>query len=96
MVPWYVTTFTWSALTSPFLRTLINSAGIPFMDTVNFHLGIAEEGQAILGDYLLGLQVGNEPDLYVRHKRRPPVSQTRTYILTLQQLRDFINRPINP
>ena len=44
------------------------------MDTTNFQLGIAEEGQAILGDYLLGLQAGNEPDLYARHRRRPPVS----------------------
>jgi hypothetical protein len=48
-------------------------AGIPFNDTSNFRLAIAEQGQAILGDYLVGLQVGNEPDLYARHGHRPSV-----------------------
>ncbi|KAG6848315.1 hypothetical protein H0H93_001260 [Arthromyces matolae] len=41
--------------------------GIPFNDTTNFRLAIAERGQEILGDYLIGLQAGNEPDLYTRH-----------------------------
>ncbi|KIM41887.1 glycoside hydrolase family 79 protein [Hebeloma cylindrosporum] len=45
--------------------------GIPFNDTSNFRLGIAEQGQQILGDYLIGLQVGNEPDLYAAHGHRP-------------------------
>jgi hypothetical protein len=27
-------------------------------------MGIAEAGEAILGDKLIGFQVGNEPDLY--------------------------------
>ncbi|KDQ23855.1 glycoside hydrolase family 79 protein [Pleurotus ostreatus PC15] len=44
--------------------------GIPFNDTNNFRLGIAETGTAILGDYLIGLQAGNEPDLYLRHQHR--------------------------
>ncbi|KAF9555149.1 hypothetical protein CPC08DRAFT_145293 [Agrocybe pediades] len=48
--------------------------GIPFNDTTNFRLGIADAGQQILGDYLIGLQVGNEPDLYKDHGHRP-----RTY-----------------
>jgi hypothetical protein len=48
-------------------------AGIPFNDTSNFRLGIVEYGQAILGDYLIGLQAGNEPDLYARHGHRPAV-----------------------
>ncbi|KAG5645144.1 hypothetical protein DXG03_006861 [Asterophora parasitica] len=44
--------------------------GIPFLlDTPN-RLDIAEQGQAILGDYLIGLQAGNEPDLYARHGHR--------------------------
>jgi len=47
--------------------------GIPFNDTSNFRLAIAEQGQAILGDYLIGLQVGNEPDLYVDHGHRESV-----------------------
>ncbi|EDR09602.1 glycoside hydrolase family 79 protein [Laccaria bicolor S238N-H82] len=45
--------------------------GIPFNDTSNFRLGIAELGEAVLGDHLIGLQVGNEPDLYVAHGHRP-------------------------
>jgi hypothetical protein len=44
----------------PFLSTL----GIPFNDTANWRLTIAEKSQEILGDNLLGLQAGNEPDLY--------------------------------
>jgi len=51
----------------------ITIPGIPFNDTSNFRLKIAEKGQAILGPYLVGLQVGNEPDLYARHFRRPAV-----------------------
>jgi hypothetical protein len=47
--------------------------GIPFNDTQNFRLAIAERGQQILGDFLMGLQVGNEPDLYVDHGHRPSV-----------------------
>jgi hypothetical protein len=39
------------------------SQGIPFNDTDNWRLAIAEQGQAILGDHLLGLQAGNEPIL---------------------------------
>lgn len=45
--------------------------GIPFNDTSNFRLAIAEQGQRILGNHLVGLQVGNEPDLYVAHGHRP-------------------------
>ncbi|TFK36088.1 hypothetical protein BDQ12DRAFT_737177 [Crucibulum laeve] len=45
--------------------------GIPFNDTSNLRLGIAEAGQAILGEYLIGLQAGNEPDLYAAHGHRP-------------------------
>jgi hypothetical protein len=36
-------------------------SGIPFNDSVNWRLTIAEEGQQILGSNLLGLQAGNEP-----------------------------------
>lgn len=48
-------------------------AGIPFNESGNYRLGIASKGQEILGDYLIGLQAGNEPDLYARHNHRPPV-----------------------
>ncbi|KAF8064386.1 glycoside hydrolase family 79 protein [Lyophyllum atratum] len=54
--------------------------GIPFNDTSNFRLDIAEQGQAILGDYLIGLQVGNEPDLYARHGHRPSTYGPYDYV----------------
>ncbi|KAG0694605.1 glycoside hydrolase family 79 protein [Suillus ampliporus] len=41
--------------------------GVPFNDTQNWRLQIAEVGEAMLGKYLIGLQAGNEPDLYSRH-----------------------------
>lgn len=40
--------------------------GVPLNDSTDIRLEIAEYGQRILGDNLLGLQVGNEPDLYAR------------------------------
>jgi hypothetical protein len=52
--------------------------GIPFNDTDHFRLAVAEVGQQVLGPRLIGLQVGNEPDLYARHGHRPSVG-----ILTL-------------
>jgi hypothetical protein len=45
--------------------------GVPFNDTSDFRLAIIEQGQTILGDYLIGLQIGNEPDLYAAHGHRP-------------------------
>lgn len=33
-------------------------------DTSNLRLQIAEVAESVLGDNLLGLQLGNEPDLY--------------------------------
>ncbi|KAF7316422.1 Glyco-hydro-79C domain-containing protein [Mycena indigotica] len=44
--------------------------GIPWFNTKPFNLDILTESQKILGDYLLGLQAGNEPDMYVLHKHR--------------------------
>ncbi|KAI9058982.1 glycoside hydrolase family 79 protein [Trametes sanguinea] len=44
--------------------------GVPFNDTANWRLEIAELGEAILGDHLLGFQAGNEPDLYGKHYHR--------------------------
>ncbi|TFY76428.1 hypothetical protein EWM64_g7584 [Hericium alpestre] len=45
--------------------------GIPFFNTTPFDLSIMHEAQPILGDRLLGLQAGNEPDLYNAHGHRP-------------------------
>ncbi|KDR78212.1 hypothetical protein GALMADRAFT_138334 [Galerina marginata CBS 339.88] len=44
--------------------------GIPFNDSVNWRLTIAEQAENILGDNLLGLQAGNEPDFYQDFGRR--------------------------
>lgn len=41
--------------------------GIPMNDTTNLRLGIAEVAESILGDRLIGLQAGNEPDLYAQY-----------------------------
>jgi hypothetical protein len=48
--------------------------GIPFFNITPPQLAIVEAGQAILGDFLLGFQAGNEPDLYVNHNHRPAAS----------------------
>ena len=40
---------------------------MPFNDTENIHMEIVEHGERIIGDNLLGFQVGNEPDLYVQY-----------------------------
>ncbi|TFK94473.1 glycoside hydrolase family 79 protein [Polyporus arcularius HHB13444] len=45
--------------------------GVPFNDSTNWRLQIAELGESILGDNLLGFQAGNEPDLYGTHNHRP-------------------------
>ncbi|EIN05065.1 hypothetical protein PUNSTDRAFT_107355 [Punctularia strigosozonata HHB-11173 SS5] len=55
------------------VSTLVNVnwyLGIPFNDTSDFRLQIAEKGQEILGNHLVGLQAGNEPDLYADHHLR--------------------------
>jgi hypothetical protein len=41
--------------------------GLPFNDSQNLRLEIGENGENILGSHLLGLQLGNEPDLYARY-----------------------------
>ncbi|KAJ6627347.1 glycoside hydrolase family 79 protein [Mycena sp. CBHHK59/15] len=45
--------------------------GIPLNDTSHLRLGIAEAAESILGDKLIGFQVGNEPDQYASHGHRP-------------------------
>ncbi|KAF9051565.1 glycoside hydrolase family 79 protein [Panaeolus papilionaceus] len=44
--------------------------GVPFNDTTTWRTQIAEYGMEILGDNLLGLQAGNEPDLYEMFQHR--------------------------
>ncbi|KIM56993.1 glycoside hydrolase family 79 protein [Scleroderma citrinum Foug A] len=65
--------------------------GIPFNDTQNFRLDIAEVGEAVLGDYLLGLQAGNEPDLYARHGHRPATYSPEDYTAEVGLLINAMN-----
>ncbi|KAI6017864.1 glycoside hydrolase family 79 protein [Pisolithus marmoratus] len=65
--------------------------GIPFYDTQNFQLQIAEVGEAILGDYLIGLQGGNEPDLYSKHGHRPNTYSPQDYTNEFGLLVDAVN-----
>ncbi|EGO20268.1 glycoside hydrolase family 79 protein [Serpula lacrymans var. lacrymans S7.9] len=60
--------------------------GLPFYNTSNFRLEIAEAGESILGDNLIGLQVGNEPDLYSRHGHRPANYGPSDYVTEFGQL----------
>ncbi|KAJ7634934.1 glycoside hydrolase family 79 protein [Roridomyces roridus] len=53
--------------------------GVPFNDTTKFRFEIVEYGEAILGDNLIGIQVGNEPDFYANHKGRPKTYSPANY-----------------
>jgi hypothetical protein len=59
--------------------SLFNLLGVPFNNPQELRLEILRAGQAILGDYLLGAQVGNEPDLYPG-RRRAQVMQSFHHI----------------
>ncbi|KAG6896443.1 hypothetical protein C0992_008232 [Termitomyces sp. T32_za158] len=71
--------------------------GIPFNDT-NWRLTIAEKGQAILGDHLIGLQAGNEPDYYLDHGHRiepyGPAEYANEFQSLVQAVNDNTNVPI--
>ncbi|KAJ7090786.1 hypothetical protein B0H15DRAFT_836879 [Mycena belliarum] len=45
--------------------------GVPWFVTTPFDLGLVGAADKILGDFLLGMQAGNEPDMYVLHSHRP-------------------------
>ena len=53
--------------------------GIPFNDTANLRLQIAEVADAILGDNVLAFQLGNEPDLYAECVLCLPLLFSRIY-----------------
>ncbi|KAG6907146.1 hypothetical protein DXG01_010321 [Tephrocybe rancida] len=71
--------------------------GIPFNDT-NWRLGIAEKAQSILGDHLIGLQAGNEPDYYLAHGHRVepygPAEYANEFQNLVQAVKDDANLPI--
>ncbi|KAG5336999.1 hypothetical protein C0989_011248 [Termitomyces sp. Mn162] len=54
--------------------------GVPFLlpDTAT-RLAITDKGYKILGDHLMGIQVGNEPDLYQRHQHFTTYGPTNYY-----------------
>lgn len=65
--------------------------GIPLNDTSNLRLQIVTEGERILGTNLLGLQVGNEPDLYARHGHRPSSYGPQDYFDEFQTVVDALS-----
>ncbi|KAG2052586.1 glycoside hydrolase family 79 protein [Suillus hirtellus] len=69
--------------------------GVPFNDTQHWRLQIAEVGEAMLGDYLIGLQGGNEPDLYSRHGHRPDSYSPQDYTNEFGLLIDAMNADSN-
>ncbi|GJE89063.1 glycoside hydrolase family 79 protein [Phanerochaete sordida] len=69
--------------------------GVPFNDTVNIHMEIVEQGERIIGDNLLGFQVGNEPDLYLQHQHRLPGYDFNSYYTEFGQWRDAFNNDAN-
>ncbi|KAI0087559.1 hypothetical protein BDY19DRAFT_236771 [Irpex rosettiformis] len=69
--------------------------GVPFNDTQNMHMDIVERGERILGERVLGFQVGNEPDLYARHQHRPEDYGPQSYFQEFGQWRDAWNNNAN-
>ncbi|KAH9914074.1 uncharacterized protein BXZ73DRAFT_81750 [Epithele typhae] len=64
--------------------------GIPFNDTANPRLQIAEQADAILGNNVVGYQVGNEPDLFAGHGRRPATWTIQNYLTEFKTITDMI------
>ena len=62
--------------------------GVPLNDTSELHLEVAQYGEQFLGDNLLGLQVGNEPDLYERHQHRGEGYSQTDYLNEVQLVLD--------
>ena len=64
---WYLgSCFLFDLRSSP-PKTNFLESGIPMNDTSKPSLQIAEAAEAILGDYLIGFQLGNEPNLYAAY-----------------------------
>ncbi|KAJ3552241.1 hypothetical protein NM688_g4255 [Phlebia brevispora] len=73
--------------------------GVPMNDTSHLRLQMAELGESILGDHLLGLQVGNEPDLYASHGHRPasynPANYNEEFGIVVDAINSDQNIPIH-
>ena len=68
----------------PITSLMLFHTGIPINDTSNLRLGIVTAGEQILGDNLIGFQVGNEPDLYAAHGHRPSTYGPQDYVNDFQ------------
>ncbi|EJD44078.1 hypothetical protein AURDEDRAFT_88289 [Auricularia subglabra TFB-10046 SS5] len=64
--------------------------GIPFNDRSKPRLRIAEVAEQVLGDNIVGFQLGNEPDLYQPHGYRP-VYSVQQYFSEFQTMLNAIN-----
>ncbi|KAF7302721.1 hypothetical protein HMN09_00907000 [Mycena chlorophos] len=69
--------------------------GVPFNDTSDFRFQIVEYSEAILGDYLLGVQVGNEPDLYTTHQHRTKPYDASNYTIEFGELNLLIGPSVS-
>ncbi|KAF8529719.1 glycoside hydrolase family 79 protein [Hysterangium stoloniferum] len=80
------------------ISSLVNTQwyiGVPFNDTTQPRLGIAEASEQILGEYLLGLQVANEPDLYGTHGLRPSTYAPADFVQDYQTMITAIQTDTN-
>ncbi|KAH8828669.1 hypothetical protein DL96DRAFT_1462855 [Flagelloscypha sp. PMI_526] len=66
--------------------------GIPFNDT-NWRLDIVTQGQAILGDHLLGFQTANEPDFFLAHGHRTEPYGPEQWMAELRLLATALEDP---
>ncbi|TFK99939.1 hypothetical protein BDV98DRAFT_623195 [Pterulicium gracile] len=66
--------------------------GIPFTN-VDFNMDIVQAGVDILGDNLIGLQAGNEPDFYVEFKRRQEPWHIIDYKGEVEQVIELLEDP---
>ncbi|EJD02683.1 uncharacterized protein FOMMEDRAFT_156013 [Fomitiporia mediterranea MF3/22] len=79
---------------SSFLPTIRWFLGAPFNDTQSPRMEMAELGQQVLGDKLIGLQLGNEPDLYFQNGLRDPTYNTTQYDADWGEiLNDYVQNP---
>ncbi|KAH7103897.1 hypothetical protein BKA62DRAFT_828089 [Auriculariales sp. MPI-PUGE-AT-0066] len=60
--------------------------GLPMNQTTPARLDIAEVAQPILGDYLRSMHLGNEPDLYEKHEKRPAGYDEAAYMEEYQSI----------
>jgi len=66
--------------------------GLPFNDTTNPRTTLAELAQARLGKHLIGMQLGNEPDLYHNNGLRDPSYLPPQYFTEFGQvLQDYVS-----